>query len=145
MRVAAAAAAHVHQPLHHLDVEAEALVDGVGLPPDAGLELEHLGLVHDEAVLKRRAAVSSRQKFLFFFLTSNCFASASATAFFLSLCQRHKSVDLNVYQKRSQVLFCLSRISFRSFLLLLPVVCECKLFFSPFTVGKVSVPNLYRF
>lgn len=63
----AAAAAHVHQPLHHLDVEAEALVDGVGLPPDAGLELEHLGLVHDEAVLKRRAAVSSRQKFLFFF------------------------------------------------------------------------------
>lgn len=59
-------AALVHQPLHHLDVEAEALVDGVGLPPDAGLEFEHLGLVQDEAVLRRRAAVSSRYKFLVF-------------------------------------------------------------------------------
>lgn len=59
-------AALVHQPLHHLDVEAEALVDGVGLPPDAGLEFEHLGLVQDEAVLRRRAAISSRYKFLVF-------------------------------------------------------------------------------
>lgn len=62
------AAALVHQPLHHLDVEAKALVDGVGLPPDAGLQFEHLGLVHDKAVLeKTTAALLLHLKFLWFF------------------------------------------------------------------------------
>lgn len=45
-----------HKPLHHLDVKAETLVDGVGFPPNAGLEFKHLRLVEDEAVLKRRQA-----------------------------------------------------------------------------------------
>lgn len=63
--VSVQAAALVHQPLHHLDVEAEALVDGVGLPPNAGLEFEHLGLVHDEAILKNTAAALLRLKLYF--------------------------------------------------------------------------------
>lgn len=36
---------HTHTPLHHFNVEAEALVNGIGFPSNAGLELEHLWLV----------------------------------------------------------------------------------------------------
>lgn len=75
----------VHQPLHHLDVKAEALVDGVGLPPNAGLEFEHLSLVHDEAVLENTAAALLHLSFylliFIFFFTFNWFASVNATAF----------------------------------------------------------------
>lgn len=41
-----------HRPLHHFDIKAEALIDGVGFPPNTGLELEHLWLIQDEAILK---------------------------------------------------------------------------------------------
>lgn len=41
-----------HRPLHHFDIKAEALIDGVRFPPNARLELKHLRLVHDHAILK---------------------------------------------------------------------------------------------
>lgn len=42
-----------HGPLHHFDIKAEALVNGVCFPPNAGLELESLWLIQDEAILTR--------------------------------------------------------------------------------------------
>lgn len=41
-----------HGPPSHFNVKAETLVDGVRLPPNAGLELENLWLTRDKAILK---------------------------------------------------------------------------------------------
>lgn len=45
-----------HRPLHHFNIKAETLVNGVGFPPNAGLEFEHLRLVQDETVLEINTA-----------------------------------------------------------------------------------------
>lgn len=45
-----------HRPLHHFNIKAETLVNGVGFPPNAGLEFEHLRLVQDETVLEMNTA-----------------------------------------------------------------------------------------
>lgn len=46
-----------HRPLHHFNIEAETLVDGVRFPPNAGLELEHLRLVEDKTVLQNKHTI----------------------------------------------------------------------------------------
>lgn len=43
-----------HRPLHHFDIKAETLVDGVCFPPDARLEFEHLWLVQHKTILKQK-------------------------------------------------------------------------------------------
>lgn len=43
-----------NKPFYHFNIEAEALVDGVGPPPDARLELEHFRWTQNQAVLHKK-------------------------------------------------------------------------------------------
>ena len=45
------------RPLHHFDVETETLVDGVGLPSDTGLQLEHLRWTHHQTILEHNRGI----------------------------------------------------------------------------------------
>lgn len=48
-----------YKPFHHFDVKAEALVNRVCPPPNAGLELEHLRRTHHQTVLSTESTKSS--------------------------------------------------------------------------------------
>ena len=51
-----------HRPLHHFNIKAETLVNGVSFPPNAGLEFEHFRLVQDETILEINTAYVHKYK-----------------------------------------------------------------------------------